>query len=107
MWWTYNTAINSPCLGPDLRLLQVKNERRQVAHQNTNDSSAERTTHVQRPSQHSDSMDLDLGSVNDQTLITSFSAVQTSFPGSGSRSIYQMCGERQAEFRGARDSGSS
>ncbi|KAF2439818.1 hypothetical protein P171DRAFT_489617 [Karstenula rhodostoma CBS 690.94] len=104
LWSTYDTAINSPCLGPELRLLQVKNERRQAAHQNAGHPSTERNTHVQQPSHQRDSMDLDLGPVNDQTLITPFSATQMSYPSSGPRSIYQVCRERQAEFHRTRNS---
>jgi hypothetical protein len=100
LWSTYDTAINNPCLGPELRLLQVKNERRQAVQEN---SSTERNTNVQEPSHHRDSMDLDLGSVTDQTLITPFSTAQMSFPSSGPRSIYQVCRERQAEFHRTRN----
>lgn len=103
LWSTYDTAINSPCLGPELRLLQVKNDRRQATHQNT---STERNTSmnssIQRSSHHREPMDLDLGSVNDQTLLIPFGATQASFPSSGPRNIYQVCRERQAEFHHAR-----
>lgn len=98
LWSTYDTAINNACLGPELRLLQVKNERRQAVHQNTSHSNTELNPNTQRPSHHRDSMDLDLGPVNDQTLITPFAATQMSYPSSGPRSIYQVCRERQAEF---------
>jgi hypothetical protein len=33
LWSSYDTAINSACLKPELRLLQVKNDRRKVEHQ--------------------------------------------------------------------------
>lgn len=98
LWQTYNTAINSPCLGPELRLLQVKNDRRQAAHHVTSHTGTERTTNMQQSSCARDSMDLDIGSVNDQTLITTFSTAQMRYPGSGPRSIYQVCRDRQAEF---------
>jgi hypothetical protein len=34
LWSTYNTVINNECINPELRLLQNKNNRRLVTHQN-------------------------------------------------------------------------
>ena len=99
LWSTYDTAINSPCLGPDLRLLQVKNERRQAAHAN----SARSSTETSAPSLPRDSMHLDIRHVNESTLMTNFGTAQLHYPDSGPRSMFQVCRERQPEFHSARN----
>ena len=102
LWSTYNTAINSACLGPELRLLQVKNERRQAAHPNAARPSPGTNTNIRQPSSR-DPMDLDMSNVDETTLITSFSTAQPAYSGSGSRSIYQVCRERQAGYHATRN----
>jgi len=117
LWATYSMAINNPCLGPELRLLQIKNERRQVAiqdhhpcareptsnihhHPTTTSSSASMNAAIADPSR----MELDLGEVTESTLISTFSTAQMHFPSSGPRSIYQVCKERrQADFRASQN----
>ena len=103
LWSTYDTAINSPCLGPDLRLLQVKNERRQAAHASTTRTSAEDHAKRRQLSQPSDATNLEMSQVNETTLITNFATNQLNYPMGGPRSIFQVCRERQAEFHPVRN----
>lgn len=97
LWSTYNTTINNACLGPELRLLQVKDERRRAAHPDATRPSTGSNSNTQSSSSR-DSIDLDISHVNETTLITNFSTAQLAYPGSGSRNIYQVCRERQAEY---------
>ena len=94
LWSTYNTVINSPCIGPELRLLQVKNERRQSVHTSGSGSSAEINTNMQQASHARDPMDVDLNRVNEATLISNFNTAQLNYPNPGHRGIYQVCRER-------------
>ncbi|KAF1966682.1 hypothetical protein BU23DRAFT_312633 [Bimuria novae-zelandiae CBS 107.79] len=106
LWSTYNTVINNPCLGPELRLLQVKNERRQSAHLNATRPSTEVNSNMQLVSHVSDPacmVDLDIGQRTDSTLITNFATAHLNFPQSGNRNIYEVCRERQADFHPTRN----
>lgn len=91
LWATYNTAINHPCLGPELRLLQVKNDRRQAAYRNGTQQSPDTELHQRMHSR--DTMDLDLAQVNDTALISSFSAPPLGCIMPGDRNMYQVVGE--------------
>jgi hypothetical protein len=99
LWSTYNTVINSACLGPELRLLQVKNERRQAAHANATWSGTE----TPAPPHPRDSMDLDIKHVNETTLMTNFGTAQLHYPDPNPRGMFQMCRERQPGFHPTRN----
>lgn len=103
LWSTYDTAINNPCLGPELRLLQVKNERRQAAHTSATGTGAAGHAKRRQLSQSRDAMDLEMSHVNETTLITNFAANQLNYPSAGNRSIFQVCRERQGEFHPVRN----
>lgn len=112
LWTTYDAAMKAECLGPELRLLQLKNERRQAAHQDPEHSGIDVNRDMQHhpvssrsgdPAIHEATIDLDLGAVNDSTLVTTFSTSQLHYPGHG-RSIYEVVRDRQSEYHHARSS---
>ncbi|KAF2265086.1 hypothetical protein CC78DRAFT_600700 [Lojkania enalia] len=112
LWASYNTAINNPCVLPELRSLQTKNEERRTEHQKKESSRIETVGRGQtpRPDQpSSDSIlehdrsdvDLDLLRVRDTTLITSFHHAFTNSTVNG-RTIWHLVQERQAVFNAAK-----
>jgi hypothetical protein len=120
LWSSYDTAINSPCVKPELRLLQVKNDRRMAEHHSSDGFRIDATPGIQpendtpeaprsaEPTEIDLSMiDMDLVRVNESTLIQSFNEIHTSNRVMAGRSIFDVVRERQAAFNRSQEQSSA
>jgi len=104
LWSSYDTAINSPCVKPELRLLQVKNDRRKAKHQRNENFRIDSTPGSQpdgvtEPTATSPSrIDMDLVRVGDGTLLQPFHQIHDTNVMQG-RNIFDIVSARQTEFR--------
>ncbi|KAF2660389.1 hypothetical protein K491DRAFT_711881 [Lophiostoma macrostomum CBS 122681] len=115
---TYDAVINSACVTPELRLLQVKNHKRRAEHQSTEsfridhpseDSDSNATTPKAAPggsasggsALHIDPSTVDLSLVrgDGSTMIQSFRGLTSKNDAFRGRSIFDIVEERQAQFR--------
>ncbi|KAF2464209.1 uncharacterized protein BDR25DRAFT_319289 [Lindgomyces ingoldianus] len=105
LWESYDVVIHSSCVRPELRLLQIKNDRRRAGYEGkaptTEVSSDHETAPRPEPFSASDShdpsfMDLDLGRTQESTLIQPFRMTSSLHHG---KTIFEVISERQAEFR--------
>lgn len=117
LWSSYDTAISSPCINPELRLLQVKNDRRKAEHISNLNRRRDTTPSVlvglpekqeeqRRTAEFMEAdqsrMDLVLARVDETTLVQSFSTISANNKVMGGRSIFEVVRERQAEFESSR-----
>ncbi|PVI05443.1 hypothetical protein DM02DRAFT_650780 [Periconia macrospinosa] len=116
LWRAYDKVITKPCMKPELRLLQVKNDRRREAfpeldilmsNTGTSDRPAE-PMDINLPMQINSNNDIDLADmelgVSDSTLISPFSQVQakygfTSYHGNSGKSIFEVCHDRRVKWK--------
>lgn len=116
LWDTYDTVINQQSVQPELRLLQIKNSRRQADHQakqrylvNHVSQSQHGTWPMDRGIAQLGNMELaetdaslsgmSTGRADDTTLIQSFADTSTQSTILGGRSIFDIVAERQAQLR--------
>lgn len=116
LWSTYNTAINSDCVKPELRLQQMKNDKRQADHRaranfrvvtGLRDLQQEGGADADGPRRHKP-VPFDAGDINfdflgfeDTSVMQTFqrsSAINGRFAG---KSIFDICVERQAAMKQA------
>jgi hypothetical protein len=111
LWASYNTAISSTCIKPELRLLQVKNDRRRAERQEKDnirkdstpgsqlDDVSRRLYHVNKPAGADPSrVDMDLVRVSEGTVLLPFQFDNTSAI-IGGRNIFEIVSQRHAEFQ--------
>ncbi|KAF2726892.1 hypothetical protein EJ04DRAFT_529884 [Polyplosphaeria fusca] len=109
LWDSYDVAINSPSLAPELRLLQLKNNRRQADHQSVEafrirvsddvlDDRPNSASKSNTPVADDNTPDMELVRVSENTLLQPFSNLASNSKIMGGRSIFEIVMERQAEF---------
>lgn len=109
LWSSYDTAVNSPHVRPELRLLQVKNDRRRAEHQSnenfrigvaptTQREGPQETPRDDEATEADPDTDVHLVRIDDTTIIQPFKDIQSAYPLMGGRSIFQVIKERQAVF---------
>jgi hypothetical protein len=112
LWSSYDTAINSQCVKPELRLLQVKNDRRRAEHHSRDNFRIDARPNAppedvtREPPRINDpadidpsSVDMELVRVNEGTLIQPFNEIHTGSKIMAGRTIFDVVEERQAVFR--------
>lgn len=120
LWKSYDQAITKPCMKPELRLLQVKNDRRRDEHPEFNTpgkvtmgdnepAASETPPSVEAQAEMPvDTSDMALGCFTDSTLIQSFAHVQARYAfgqtnGTSGKSIWQECENRRQRWRDNND----
>jgi hypothetical protein len=113
LWTSYDNAINSPCVKPELRLLQVKNDRRRAEH-HSNDgfriNAAPRTqleNDAQEPPRIVQPADMELVRVNETTVLQPFPPTHTASMIMAGRSIFEVVKERQAVLKQSQEQSSA
>jgi hypothetical protein len=116
LWNTYDTVINQPSVQPELRLLKIKNGRRQADHQEKQKFIVD---HLPRSKHGAWPMDRGIaqlgnmelaendpsligmapGRGDDTTLIQNFNETHSQSKIMGGRSIFDIVAERQAQLR--------
>lgn len=111
LWNCYDVSINRPCVKPELRLLQLKNDKRQAAYknqetfrishaaENRGTSGAAEVTNLVDPS----NTDMSLVRGNDTTMLQSFHTTTRNKAMAG-RSIFELVLERQKQFHNSEKS---
>ncbi|KAF2680474.1 hypothetical protein K458DRAFT_392812 [Lentithecium fluviatile CBS 122367] len=120
LWSSYDAAINSPCVKPELRLLQVKNDRRRAEHHSNdgfriepapNPRSEPITQESPRIADPKDinasQLDMELMRVGDTTVLQPLHQIRSSSMTMAGRSIFDVVKERQADFERSQEQGSA
>ncbi|KAF2635199.1 hypothetical protein P280DRAFT_511308 [Massarina eburnea CBS 473.64] len=96
LWDSYDSAINKPCLKPELRLLQVKNDRRRTEYRHSQMQNICSTQHQlqgnqgmeqveERDEEHDegdeevDASQMEFGRIEDSSLMQSFAQMEAKF----------------------------
>ncbi|KAF2867508.1 hypothetical protein BDV95DRAFT_610896 [Massariosphaeria phaeospora] len=106
LWSVYDGVINNPSVQPELRLLQIKNDRRRADHQSSENfrvvAVRQPETLDQLPCSSSmpipQEIDLELVRHDGTTLVQSFNPAASSSNIMAGRSIFDVVSERQAAF---------
>jgi hypothetical protein len=106
LWSTYDTVISNEHVQPELRLLHVKNSKRQAAHQARVDTVPQEqggsqivaTSPLAFDVSH---MNFDLVRFRETTLVTTFPRTDATDQYTASRNIFELVKERQAAMREA------
>ncbi|KAH8712019.1 hypothetical protein GQ44DRAFT_730891 [Phaeosphaeriaceae sp. PMI808] len=116
LWTTYNTVVNNPCVEPELRLLQIKNNRRLATHQtnvNLQDGDLptvprqDAETIIAAPSKTGPTsfdpspINFELVRYEGTTVLSSFQRTSISDEYMGGRSLLDIVKERQAAMKAA------
>ncbi|KAF2794263.1 hypothetical protein K505DRAFT_361253 [Melanomma pulvis-pyrius CBS 109.77] len=109
----YDEAVNRPCVEPELKKLRIEHTRRRVVRSSednsnvattTNEGSQEELLFSKTHGAMSTTGDLELGRVNDTTLIAPYLTLCTESKFMGGRSIFQVVSDRQAAMRNTENS---
>ena len=114
LWSSYDTAINSPCVKPELRLLQVKNDRRKAEHQTNGAHRKDATMGSQtggithptgNAAEHtnidigSSQADMESTSVENESFLQPFPIVHSAGAFMRGRNLFEVMNERSTQFR--------
>ena len=108
---SYDDAIHRPCIMPELKALQIKNDQRRSDHQRHDDYQRSHLGHQQTLPQPpagtiSTGIDLSITRGDSTTMIQSFKETPSKSKIMGGRSIFNVITERQAQFRASKDGAS-
>jgi len=108
LWSTYDAAINNDCVQPEMRLQQIKNNRRLADSQNRPDicsilasKNTQQDCSVVKEANtiNNGDVSLELVRYGDTTVVQSYQHDQSYHAYMAGRSIYDVCAERQDAMR--------